>query len=597
MKACDVGRAILAAVLATLAACNGSGNSDTTVSPSNTTQKPIAGTSAGTVVLSSAQYMVSMTGPQATATIQVDRTGSSAEAASVRYQTLNGTATAGVDFLPSTGSLSWAPGDGSSRNIIVPVNEVSRGKQFGVALTAVTGSAGVGSPNVATIAVSGMSSVPAESNNSLSSSGSSANSANSSDSIASGSGATSTNASAGSPTVAARTITQIQVVGAPIKVFDHIQDRQEADNVPDAQITAWKEADGTVDLSIPNIEWYRMRGPDLEHLAIDRSKIYSSTQSGSQTAENLYNYHHWMMGAYSLDGKNLYTLTHSEWYGCMLEGDCASTPISGGTASVNSWANTVNSFTSADGGATWQLNTVSGNHSVAKTAFTWTGSQALAELVYLHAADHSGIFNPSRLIREGDHFYTVATYIHRDFSQINVAAGVLEAPIDKTGYVIMRTSDFTNPNLWQAWSGGSNYGAISNQNINVFLPKQGPITLNAGQPQLIYDTNAQCYILIYALNGVNGAVYFMTTKSLATPIWSDSQAIQGTASLTTDPAGPVVGFMASNFPSVIDDNSGGFSFEFTSGNPQLFFSTFPLAYGGNNTARDIYRLQLQISYH
>jgi len=78
----------------------------------------------------------------------------------------------------------------------------------------------------------------------------------------------------------------IQVVGQPVKVFDHAKDKQESDNIPDAQITAWKEADGTVNLLIPSTEAYRMRGPNLMHLSIDPSKIYSSAQSAEQIPED-----------------------------------------------------------------------------------------------------------------------------------------------------------------------------------------------------------------------------------------------------------------------------------------------------------------------
>ena len=72
--------------------------------------------------------------------------------------------------------------------------------------------------------------------------------------------------------------------------------------------------------------------------------------------------------------------------------------------------------------------------------------------------------------------------------------------------------------------------------------------------------------------------------------------ILGTATMTTDPAGPVVGFDGANYPSVLDDSSAGFNFEFTSGAPQLFFNTSPGAYGGDNSARDLYRVQLAITY-
>jgi hypothetical protein len=403
-----------------------------------------------------------------------------------------------------------------------------------------------------------------------------------------------------------KTIAQIQVVGQPVIVFNHTTDQQQPYNIPDEQITAWREANGTVNLMIPSFEAYRMRGPDLLHLTIDPNQIYSSAQSGSQITEDLYNYHHWFAGPYSLDGQNFYSLSHSEWYACLLNGDCNQTGANGISAGNNSWANTINSFVSTDGGASWQLNVVNGNHVAVKTAYYWTGSLALADKIYLQALNHSGMFQPTRVIKEGSYYYAIGYYIHRDFTQINPPQGVYQAPVDEgEGYALMRTNDVTNPNGWQAWT-GSNYQPLSTQNIAVFLPQRNGSQVNAAPPQIIFDTTVQSYILIYtpySLNSCPGAigcgsnaVYYITTKSLANPSWSQSAPILGTAQLVTDPGGPVQGFNDGNYPSILDNASTGFNFEFTSRNPILFWSTFPGQYGGNNLGRDVYRVQLSISY-
>jgi hypothetical protein len=393
-----------------------------------------------------------------------------------------------------------------------------------------------------------------------------------------------------------KTIAQIQVMGQPVKVFDHTTDKQEPYNIPDAQTTAWREANGTVSLMISHFEAYRMRGSDLEHLTIDPTKIYSSSQSASQIPEDLYNYHHWLMGPYSLDGQHFYSLAHSERYACLLNGDCDQTGANGLGASLNSWVNTVNSFVSADGGASWQPNVVNGNHVVANTGYFWTGSVALDDKIYLQALNHTGMFQPTRVIKEGGNFYAIGFYQHRDFTQIDPAHGVYQAPIDKYGYVLMRTNDITNPNGWQAWTTGNTYEPLSKLDFGVFLPVQNGTTLNAAPPQIIFDTNAQCYILIHTLFGGHNPVYYMTTKSLANPSWSQSTPILGSAQLITDPAGPVQGFNDANYPSILDNNSKGFNFEFTTGNPLVFYSTSPSQYGGDNLARDVYRVQLSITY-
>jgi len=247
---------------------------------------------------------------------------------------------------------------------------------------------------------------------------------------------------------------------------------------------------------------------------------------------------------------------------------------------------------------------VNGNHVVAGTAYYWTGSVALADKIYLQAQNFTGTFSPTRVIKEGNYYYAIVLYIHRDFTQINPSQGVYEAPIDKAGYTLIRTSDVTNPNGWQAWTGGGTYQPLSNQNIAVFLPQlNGPI---AAPPQIIFDTNAESYILIftpYSLTSCPGAigcgsnpVDYATTKSLANPSWSQPTPILGTAQLITDPGGPLQGFNDGNYPSILDNASTGFNFEFTSGSPLLFWSTFPGQYGGNNLGRDVYRVQLSVTY-
>jgi hypothetical protein len=398
------------------------------------------------------------------------------------------------------------------------------------------------------------------------------------------------------PPPVTKSIVSMQVVGQPVKVFDNTKDKQEPDNLPDAPITAWRQADGTVNLLIPSTEAYRMRGPDLLHLTIDPNKIFSSAQSASQIAEDLYDYDLWLLAPYSLDGLHFYTVAHSEWYACLLNGDCSQTAANGLPAQLNSWANTLNACVSSDGGASWQLNTVAANHVVANTSYHWTGSQALAQKVYLQALNHTGMFGSSRLVQEGAWWYAVTYYIHRDFSQINPAQAQYQAAIDNFGYVLIRTSDFTDPNGWQAWSGGSVYEPLANLNFKTFLPQVNGAAMDAPTPQLIRDTVTERYVMIHTLFGGSNAVYYATTASLATPSWSDSVPIGGTAQLTTDPAGPVQGFNDANYPSILDPNSGGYNFEFTSGNPLLFYSTSPAAYGGDNLARDVYRVQLAVTY-
>lgn len=394
--------------------------------------------------------------------------------------------------------------------------------------------------------------------------------------------------------VAAEPLVAVELSGRPIIVFDHAIDRREPGNFPDAQITAWKEADGTVNLMIPNAEAYRMRGPDLAHLHTDPHKIYSSSAQAEEIPEDRFDYHHWLMGPYSLDGRHFFSLAHSEWYACLLEGDCGRTASNGEPALFNAWANTVNSFVSSDGGKTWRLNTVAGNHVVAAVAHHWTGSRALAERVYLHALNHSGAMQPSRIVREGAYYYSISYYLHRDFDQIDTATGRFEAPVDRAGYVLMRTANIADPNGWQAWDGGDRFRPISEGRLKVFLPQRHGVQLEASAPQIVYYPDARCYILIHTLSGGHNAVYYMTSTTLANPVWSDSTPIRGTDSLRLTANWTLDGFNGSNYPSIIDSSSEGFNFEFTHGSPSLYFVAYTPGQVDDNGARDVYAVPLSI---
>ena len=389
-------------------------------------------------------------------------------------------------------------------------------------------------------------------------------------------------------------ITGISLVGGPFIVFDHLKAKSEPDALPDSQITAWKNANGTVNITIPHSENYRMHGPDLEHLKTDRHKIFSSSAQAGDIVENHFNYYHWFLAPYTLDGQNIYVLTHTEWYACLLVGDCNE-----GNNQINSWETTNNSLVSTDGGATWALNGSDRAHLVAAAGDHWTGTRELKLRVYRKALNHSGLFTPSRLIKEGDYFYSIGFEIHRNFNALNLQTG--EAPIDKYGYALVRTKDLTKPSGWEAWVSGNVFHPIEKGDFSEFLPQMNGSTMNASQVQIVFDVNAQTYIAIFTLWGANGSVYYMTTRSLAAPSWSDAQPVAGSASFVPDPRGPAnnpcnTGFGPGNYVSDLDSSSAGRNFEFTSGSPWMFYVVNPAECGGNNLARDIYRVKLSISY-
>ncbi len=95
----------------------------------------------GTIGLDPSAYTVNVSA--GVVTVTVARAGGSDGKASVHYATAPGTAKAGKDFTPRTGTLSWADGDEDPKTIQIPVKKSSTpqpDKTFSVKLSKATGS-------------------------------------------------------------------------------------------------------------------------------------------------------------------------------------------------------------------------------------------------------------------------------------------------------------------------------------------------------------------------------------------------------------------------------------------------------------------------
>lgn len=113
----------------------------------------VYGSESGTLQLSSPTYSLGENGR--TVKIIVTRTGGSTGAASVRYATANGTATAGSDYTAKTGTLNWISGNVATKTFTVTIlnDGVSESSEaFAVNLSGATGAA-MGSPASSTVTI------------------------------------------------------------------------------------------------------------------------------------------------------------------------------------------------------------------------------------------------------------------------------------------------------------------------------------------------------------------------------------------------------------------------------------------------------------
>lgn len=107
----------------------------------------------GTVQMSSTSYSVNEN--DGTITITATRTGGSFGMASVYYTTASGSAAAGADYTPQSGTLTWGDGEAGTKTFAVPIVDdalYEGDESFTVSIAGVGGSA-AGSPAWATVTI------------------------------------------------------------------------------------------------------------------------------------------------------------------------------------------------------------------------------------------------------------------------------------------------------------------------------------------------------------------------------------------------------------------------------------------------------------
>jgi hypothetical protein len=110
----------------------------------------------GSIQLSASSYSVAQS--SGSLTVTVNRTGGSSGAVSVAYETANGSAMAGTDYTPASGTLQWADGNAAAKTFSVPVSNAaafSGSKTFNVAISSATGGATLSNPSTATATLNG----------------------------------------------------------------------------------------------------------------------------------------------------------------------------------------------------------------------------------------------------------------------------------------------------------------------------------------------------------------------------------------------------------------------------------------------------------
>jgi hypothetical protein len=129
--------------------------------PSDARYIRIGASNPGTLQFTTAAQSVGESGGNVTVTVR--RADDSAGAVSVNYATANGSATAGADYTPASGTLTWADGDTADKSFTVTILEdnIFEGSEtFSVGLSAPDGGAILGTPAIQTVTITDNDSQP-----------------------------------------------------------------------------------------------------------------------------------------------------------------------------------------------------------------------------------------------------------------------------------------------------------------------------------------------------------------------------------------------------------------------------------------------------
>ena len=172
-----------------------------------------------------------------------------------------------------------------------------------------------------------------------------------------------------------------RVVGAPETVFDWASQRCATWDIPDGPARAWRDADGSVRL-IAGAERNRIAaGADLDHLRHDCAVVFEGARSADPGA---YDDRSWIAGLFTPDGRRVEALVHAEYHGDKHAGRCPTAVY------LDCWRNAVVAAVSEDGGG------------------SFAPAGLVAALPYRYdglAGRRTGYFNPSNILRDGDHLY------------------------------------------------------------------------------------------------------------------------------------------------------------------------------------------------
>ncbi|HEV8014298.1 MAG TPA: hypothetical protein VGP48_02135 [Stellaceae bacterium] len=214
-------------------------------------------------------------------------------------------------------------------------------------------------------------------------------------------------------------------------VFAAPEDSCSPNDVPDAMARAFRDDKGTVHFISASSTTYQSTGPTLDRLQHNCQAAFNSANDPNPAD---YNDQIWLDSFYTLDGKTIAALSHTEYHGWSHPGECH---------------NSQNLSACEYDSDTYHLSTDGGYHF---RSFAAPGNY-VAGFPYRYKIDHGpmGYSVDSNVVAYGGWYYAIVT----DYSWPPNCSGQTgpQRCLVPLGGAPMRTADVFDPSSWRGWNG------------------------------------------------------------------------------------------------------------------------------------------------
>jgi hypothetical protein len=358
--------------------------------------------------------------------------------------------------------------------------------------------------------------------------------------------------------------------GSPQTVYDTHTQACDREDAPDTRPRAFRDDNGMVHLVSTDSTARAMVGPTLDTVKQDCRVLYHSRQDADPSH---FQDQTWLTSFFSVDGRRIVALAHTEYHGYSHPGMCVN-GTGPGERLANCWWNTIAFAQSSDGGYSFTEPTPPQN--------------LVASLPYQYdrqsRSGPHGYFTPSNILKLGDFYYAT------------IASSGYKA--QKPGACLIRTANLFDPASWRAWDGTSFSVRFIDPYVEPDAPPEehicAPVSPSLGDAQsLSVDERTGLFVATQLTGGDRyGPEGVYLTASADLIHWSKPTLLISTVELLTTEA---PGNWRNMYVALLDPASKDRNFSTITDSPYLYYVRLDLNHPANGRIISRRQIKLQVT--